>query len=135
MCPSTFIGPTCAEPVDPCLAFACYNGGTCRTLSGTTFCNCALGFAGPQCEFEDGCRVNCQNGGTCVNNTRCQCPPDWTGIECTVSLNACIPTNPCLNNAICQSTAINTYQCSCLSGFTGSRCETEVATNLNEFFS
>ncbi|XP_037999653.1 netrin-G1 isoform X9 [Motacilla alba alba] len=26
--------------------------------------------------------LHCQNGGTCINNVRCQCPPAYTGILC-----------------------------------------------------
>ncbi|TRY66176.1 hypothetical protein DNTS_028290 [Danionella cerebrum] len=26
--------------------------------------------------------LRCQNGGTCVNNVRCQCPPEYTGLLC-----------------------------------------------------
>jgi hypothetical protein len=66
------------------------------------------------------------------NNSRCACPPNWTGIECTVSLNPCLPANPCFNNALCSPSANNTFQCSCLPGFTGSRCETQVTPCLSQ---
>ncbi|XP_010130530.1 PREDICTED: netrin-G1-like, partial [Buceros rhinoceros silvestris] len=62
------------------------------------FCECKEGTSGPKCDkclpgyiwHSLGCQPNvcdnellhCQNGGTCVNNVRCQCPPAYTGILC-----------------------------------------------------
>uniref|UniRef100_A0A8C9L362 Netrin G1 n=1 Tax=Pavo cristatus TaxID=9049 RepID=A0A8C9L362_PAVCR len=62
------------------------------------FCECKEGASGPKCDkclpgyiwHGLGCQPNvcdnellhCQNGGTCINNVRCQCPPAYTGILC-----------------------------------------------------
>ncbi|XP_040421110.1 netrin-G1 isoform X9 [Cygnus olor] len=62
------------------------------------FCECKEGTSGPKCDkclpgyiwHSLGCQPNvcdnellhCQNGGTCINNVRCQCPPAYTGILC-----------------------------------------------------
>ncbi|XP_010713947.1 netrin-G1-like [Meleagris gallopavo] len=62
------------------------------------FCECKEGASGPKCDkclpgyiwHSLGCQPNvcdnellhCQNGGTCINNVRCQCPPAYTGILC-----------------------------------------------------
>ncbi|XP_019386195.1 PREDICTED: netrin-G1 isoform X2 [Crocodylus porosus] len=64
----------------------------------TGFCECKKGTSGPKCDkclpgyiwHSLGCQQNvcdnellhCQNGGTCINNVRCQCPPAYTGILC-----------------------------------------------------
>uniref|UniRef100_A0A8C9EKL6 Netrin G1 n=1 Tax=Pavo cristatus TaxID=9049 RepID=A0A8C9EKL6_PAVCR len=65
---------------------------------GRGFCECKEGASGPKCDkclpgyiwHGLGCQPNvcdnellhCQNGGTCINNVRCQCPPAYTGILC-----------------------------------------------------
>uniref|UniRef100_A0A8D0HEG6 Netrin-G1 n=1 Tax=Sphenodon punctatus TaxID=8508 RepID=A0A8D0HEG6_SPHPU len=62
------------------------------------FCECKEGTSGPKCDkclpgyywHSRGCQPNvcdnelqiCQNGGTCHNNVRCQCPKAYTGILC-----------------------------------------------------
>ncbi|XP_077188946.1 netrin-G1 isoform X2 [Paroedura picta] len=61
-------------------------------------CQCKEGATGPKCDkclpgynwHNKGCRSNvcdnelqiCQNGGTCLNNIRCQCPSQYTGVLC-----------------------------------------------------
>ncbi|XP_038601927.1 netrin-G1 isoform X2 [Tachyglossus aculeatus] len=63
----------------------------------TGYCECKEGTSGPKCDeclpgnyWLEGCQPNvcdnellhCQNGGTCHNNVRCQCPAAYTGILC-----------------------------------------------------
>ncbi|XP_042696582.1 netrin-G1 isoform X2 [Chrysemys picta bellii] len=64
----------------------------------TGFCECKEGTSGTKCDkcllgyiwHSLGCQPNvcdkellqCQNGGTCLKNMRCQCPPAYTGILC-----------------------------------------------------
>ncbi|XP_075792752.1 netrin-G1 isoform X3 [Pelodiscus sinensis] len=66
--------------------------------NGTGFCECKEGTSGTKCDkcllgyiwHSLGCQPNvcdkellqCQNGGTCLKNMRCQCPPAYTGILC-----------------------------------------------------
>lgn len=64
------------------------------------------------------------------------CPSDWTGLECTVSLNACL-SNPCQNGAACNSSSsmvdgkpVNTYTCACSASFTGANCETRLTVRV-----
>ncbi|XP_034293275.1 netrin-G1 isoform X2 [Pantherophis guttatus] len=61
-------------------------------------CECKQGTTGPKCDkclrgynwHNQGCQSNvcdnelqiCQNGGTCHNNIRCQCPEGYTGVLC-----------------------------------------------------
>ncbi|XP_068946601.1 netrin-G1 isoform X3 [Petaurus breviceps papuanus] len=65
--------------------------------NGTGFCECKTGTTGRKCDeclpgnsWHYGCQPNvcdneflhCQNGGTCHNNVKCQCPAGYTGILC-----------------------------------------------------
>ncbi|XP_033988178.1 netrin-G1 isoform X4 [Trematomus bernacchii] len=68
--------------------------------NGTGFCICKEGTTGPKCQqclpgylWDDGCKsrvcdnelLRCQNGGVCVNNVRCSCPSDYSGLLCEKS--------------------------------------------------
>ncbi|KAF3836101.1 hypothetical protein F7725_028659 [Dissostichus mawsoni] len=68
--------------------------------NGTGFCICKEGTTGPKCQqclpgylWDDGCKSRvcdnelqrCQNGGVCVNNVRCSCPSDYSGLLCEKS--------------------------------------------------
>ncbi|XP_017580747.1 netrin-G1 isoform X1 [Pygocentrus nattereri] len=65
--------------------------------NGTGFCKCKAGATGVKCHeclpgylWDNGCKsrvcdnelLRCQNGGVCVNNVRCQCPPAFSGLLC-----------------------------------------------------
>uniref|UniRef100_A0A1I8FHT9 Delta-like protein n=1 Tax=Macrostomum lignano TaxID=282301 RepID=A0A1I8FHT9_9PLAT len=60
---------------------------------------------------------------TCDSNGRRVCMIGWTGADCTQP-DPCIPS-PCLNGATCSNVG-GVASCSCPSGFTGSRCETDI---------
>lgn len=51
----------------------------------------------------------CKHNGQCMdgNNTyTCQCIPSWSGINCTIEQDPCLPKpTPCSNNASCQRDA------------------------------
>ncbi|XP_030623466.1 netrin-G1 [Chanos chanos] len=65
--------------------------------NGTGYCKCKEGATGAKCHeclpgylWDNGCKsrvcdnelLRCQNGGVCLNNLRCQCPPTYTGLLC-----------------------------------------------------
>ncbi len=84
------------------------------------------------------------NGGRCVYNNTCQCPPHWTGEHCEqslssttytithtdsslpMSISACNMT--CINGGTCSSHG----NCSCMTGHDGLQCENKQGT-INEF--
>lgn len=62
-----------------------------------------------------GCVPNpCQNGGTCQDNLlsyTCNCAPGFSGSNCQVNINECLPVNPCLHGGSCND-GVNAYTCS-----------------------
>ncbi len=73
----------------------------------------------------------CANNGLCVsliNDYRCVCLDDYTGLNCEETSNECL-SNPCLNNGTCIDQVWN-YTCQCPMGFTGSNCQ--IAINYCE---
>ncbi|KAG8514465.1 Protein jagged-2 [Galemys pyrenaicus] len=70
-----------------CNPLPCYNGGVCVDGVNWFRCECAAGFAGPDCRINiDECQSSpCAYGATCVdeiNGYRCSCPPGRTGPRC-----------------------------------------------------
>ncbi|CAB1343044.1 unnamed protein product, partial [Coregonus sp. 'balchen'] len=70
-----------------CNPHPCYNGGICVDGVNWFRCECAPGFAGPDCRINiDECQsAPCAYGATCVdeiNGFRCVCPLGRTGPQC-----------------------------------------------------
>uniref|UniRef100_A0A4W3H8P3 EGF-like domain-containing protein n=1 Tax=Callorhinchus milii TaxID=7868 RepID=A0A4W3H8P3_CALMI len=64
-----------------------YNSGTCVDGENWYRCECAPGFAGPDCRINiNECQSSpCAYGATCVdeiNGYRCLCPPGRSGQRC-----------------------------------------------------
>ncbi|MBN3271623.1 JAG2 protein, partial [Polyodon spathula] len=70
-----------------CNPHPCYNGGICVDGINWFRCECAPGFAGPDCRINiDECQSSpCAYGATCVDEIygyRCTCPPGRAGPRC-----------------------------------------------------
>uniref|UniRef100_A0A8B9L7J4 Netrin-G2 n=1 Tax=Astyanax mexicanus TaxID=7994 RepID=A0A8B9L7J4_ASTMX len=81
-----------------CVECGCNQMGSLHDrCNGTGFCQCKDGTTGTKCDecfpgyyWKQGCYQNvcdeelqmCQNGGTCFQNQRCICPPDYKGVLC-----------------------------------------------------
>ncbi len=87
------------------------------------------------------CSPPCMNGGRCVYNNTCQCPPHWTGGHCEQTLLSTTYTNThtdrtllisisscnvtCMNGGTCSG--INS--CACMTGYDGLQCEHKKGIN------
>lgn len=94
------------DPISPLCVCVCLVSTDCNCnpfgsdtdrCNGTGYCKCKEGTTGAKCHeclqgylWDNGCKsrvcdnelLRCQNGGVCVNNIRCQCPPAYTGLLC-----------------------------------------------------
>ncbi|KAJ7988253.1 hypothetical protein DPEC_G00321670 [Dallia pectoralis] len=84
-----------------CIECSCNQMGSVHDrCNGTGFCSCKVGATGPKCDdcvpgyyWKQGCYPNvcdeelllCQNGGTCSQNQKCICLPDFKGVLCQQS--------------------------------------------------
>ncbi|XP_061787831.1 uncharacterized protein ntng2b isoform X3 [Nerophis lumbriciformis] len=84
-----------------CIECNCNQMGSVHDrCNGTGFCQCKDGASGAKCEdclpgyhWKQGCYPNvcdeemlrCQNGGTCSQNQKCICPPEFKGVLCQQS--------------------------------------------------
>ncbi|KAI3362182.1 hypothetical protein L3Q82_012503 [Scortum barcoo] len=81
-----------------CIECNCNQMGSVHDrCNGTGFCQCKDGATGAKCDdclpgyyWKQGCYPNvcdeemllCQNGGTCYQNQKCICPPEFKGVLC-----------------------------------------------------
>ncbi|XP_069370471.1 sarcoplasmic reticulum histidine-rich calcium-binding protein isoform X6 [Paralichthys olivaceus] len=84
-----------------CIECNCNQMGSVHDrCNGTGFCQCKDGATGAKCDdclpgfhWKQGCYSNicdeemllCQNGGTCSQNQKCICPPEFKGVLCQQS--------------------------------------------------
>uniref|UniRef100_A0A8C9SXT2 Delta-like protein n=1 Tax=Scleropages formosus TaxID=113540 RepID=A0A8C9SXT2_SCLFO len=126
-CTNGWKGKTCHSS-NQCDEATCNNGGTCYdevdTFNGTCVdgdnwyrCECASGFAGPDCRINiNECQSSpCAFGSTCVdeiNGYRCLCPPGRTGPRCQeVTGRPCIANERVIANGSKWDVDCNTCYC------------------------
>ncbi|XP_029031043.1 protein eyes shut homolog isoform X2 [Betta splendens] len=138
VCADGNVVPACGGQRNPCSSSPCLNNATCVSKGNDYVCRCLRGFSGKNCEgIIDYCRllnISCLNEGLCfsvVGRYQCVCAPGWTGEFCQYVDDACVmKPNSCLNGATCVTTSQPSsppqFTCKCPSGFTGTKCETEI---------
>ena len=71
----------------------------------------------------------CRNGATCtnVNSTvyECQCPTDFTGMNCDVTIDHCANPSANCNNGTCVD-GFGFFTCECFSGYIGDACNIDI---------
>ncbi|XP_016109861.1 low-density lipoprotein receptor-related protein 1-like [Sinocyclocheilus grahami] len=122
-CPKGFLGDQCQY--SHCEDF-CKNGGTCmEMMDGTKHCQCSESYFGPQCELN-----KCEYCGTgkCEvlgSGITCKCANDIQGPTCYTCDDFCIE-GQC---SVDPHTMLP--QCRCHTGWSGFRCELNVAPVQN----
>ncbi|XP_017779989.1 PREDICTED: sushi, von Willebrand factor type A, EGF and pentraxin domain-containing protein 1-like [Nicrophorus vespilloides] len=125
LCDDNYIGSHCEIGSEPCSSNPCQNNGTCINEDQSTYsCKCLEGYLGLSCgEIADTCKLQCTNGGTCLNTEDeeiCLCPKGFIGDLCDKKLEYCFE-ELCQNNGSCRED-INGFKCMCEGGFVGRRC-------------
>jgi hypothetical protein len=140
------------SPPDPALGDAeCGNWGVYGSLtlapSGLApTCDCSrTGMLGDRCEFECEADSDCAHGGTCDSFGRCRCETSCTtddhcgaGRVCDLTTRTCTGgwgdarcaralDSSCDNDEECGTGTCVGSHCQCPNGFTGKRCEFQLA--------
>lgn len=111
---------------DECADSPCRNGGTCTNGEQGYGCECAPGFAGPNCEeVLDHCAASpCSNGGACAtegDGYTCVCAPGFSGPNCETDIDDCAG-EPCKNDGVCTD-GVGSFSCACAPGYDGATCD------------
>ena len=113
----------------------CKNGGKCQVNSnGMAACKCDTSlFKGDLCQIKvilETCSNDfCLNGGSCLANGECLCPPGYAGERCqTKRLTSQCGLVTCYNGGTCFIDNQNEYACMCHHVFTGRFCESKLET-------
>ncbi|CAF2086668.1 unnamed protein product [Rotaria magnacalcarata] len=135
VCPSGLLGVRCERRV--CDPNPCLYGGVCLPVGDNFQCQCPPQYTGRSCDLllavtaaPNPCNSQpCLNGGTCSSTSAttfaCSCSSSYYGRCCEIR-NFCQPS-PCYNGGSCIATT-NAYICQCTYPYTGSNCETAIAT-------
>lgn len=112
----------------------CKNGGQCiLNHNNQPTCKCK-NYAGDLCEIRllRECKLNeiCYNGGSCLANGQCLCPPGFSGSKCEHrKLKSHCGSTICFNGGTCMINQFNEYECVCDLFFSGKFCELKKETN------
>ncbi|XP_062612521.1 uncharacterized protein LOC134274281 isoform X2 [Saccostrea cucullata] len=107
--------------LDACKYGVCPREGRCENIAqfpGYRCSSCPRGYQGDGIKCSAPCRMNCQNGGSCINGNKCSCKPGYGGVSCekeTCSVR-------CLNGGQCY----NGNRCLCQKDYTGYYCQTPI---------
>ncbi|KAL8573408.1 hypothetical protein ACOMHN_032423 [Nucella lapillus] len=127
-CGPGYAGRDCDLALDPCVAFKCFNHGTCITHDSAYLptCLCRAEFSGQRCETPlDPCvGIACLHGGTCVRtgtaSFHCACAHGYSGSVCQIPPPSVLcEDQPCLNGGTCRRTQNGVMMCACVPGFRG----------------
>jgi probable HAF family extracellular repeat protein len=127
------------QPINPCSAVPCKNGGVCQPTEKGFSCFCPTGFSGATCQTEDDqprspndtddCNPNpCAHAGDCEDlgdGFKCDCVDGYDGDTCEEDIDDCAG-EPCQNGSEC-SDRVAAYVCECAAGFSGNDCERAVS--------
>ena len=99
----------CEEQINECESNPCQNKAKCYDLIGGYYCQCPIGYTGPDCNLRiSSCvSVPCLNGGICRDNVNsygftCLFLPGFIGLYCEQVDDVC-KSNPCRNGASCYT--------------------------------
>ncbi|XP_051524626.1 netrin-G2-like [Myxocyprinus asiaticus] len=108
-----------------CIECNCNQLGSLHArCNDTGFCQCREGTAGQRCEdclpgynWKQGCVPNmcddelllCQNGGSCIQNQKCACPPEFKGVLCEQP--RCQGERGCDGASACSLSALTLLLC------------------------
>jgi len=116
--------------ISTCTEDICANG-FCGLEEGHSVCSCALGWAGDNCEIQNGeyAEVECVNGfvGALEHNFVCFCDNGWQGDTCS---DAIVDYHPCSdldcgNQGYCLLDQDSKAYCTCYNGYSGNQCQHE----------
>lgn len=157
-CATGYSGPNCDQldicgVKNPCICGTCQND----PYNPQGFrCFCPPGYTGERCEKLLSCLDSgeeCLNGGECmqrpIGDYVCSCPYPYCGTRCqhqrpscdgsnagnviitttTPRLNSACSSSLCNNRGTCQQNGYG-VQCYCASGWSGSRCQYAIRTNI-----
>lgn len=92
---------------------ACYFNSSCLSSSN----QCSLAYCDPSsntCAIDNHTRDNTNCSNACYTDARCSAG-SCTGFSAT-----------CQNSATCHTLGLASFQCTCASGYSGTRCETDI---------
>ncbi|XP_026100856.1 netrin-G2-like [Carassius auratus] len=129
-----------------CIECNCNQLGSLHArCNDTGFCQCREGTTGQKCEdclsgytWKQGCMPNvcddefllCQNGGSCIQNQKCMCPPSFRGVLCEQP--RCQGEKGCDGASACYLSTLTLLLCLLANSLLkASRLETHLSSDIN----